>query len=119
MGTLTREQILSADDLPTQDVDVPEWGGSVTVRSMTGAERDAFEAGLMVEEGEDEKNRLNNLRARLCSLCIVDDDGVPLFSPEDVEALGKKSAAALDRVFTKAQTLNGLGAKDVEDLAKN
>ena len=30
MALLGRDQILTAQDLPTVDVDVPEWGGTVT-----------------------------------------------------------------------------------------
>jgi hypothetical protein len=36
-----------------------------------------------------------------------------------VEALGKKSAAALNRVFEVAQRLSGITDDDVEELAKN
>ncbi len=37
---LTGEEILGADDLPTEVVPVPEWDGTVIVRTLTGAERD-------------------------------------------------------------------------------
>ena len=35
---LTREQILEADDLPTESLDVPEWGGEVLIRALNGAQ---------------------------------------------------------------------------------
>ena len=41
---LNREAILAAEDLPRELVEVPEWGGAVYVRALTGAERDQFEA---------------------------------------------------------------------------
>ena len=42
MGTmLDRNAILGADDLGREVVDVPEWAGSVQVRGLTAAERDA------------------------------------------------------------------------------
>ncbi len=44
---LTREQILQSDDLPRETVQVPEWGGEVQVRTMTGTDRDAFVASLI------------------------------------------------------------------------
>ena len=40
---LTQEQIRAASDLKTEEVYVPEWGGSVLMRGMTGTERDAWE----------------------------------------------------------------------------
>ena len=110
---LTREQILQCDDLPKETVKVPEWGGEVQVRTMTGTDRDAFEASLIGKEG-----RLENVRARLVSLAVCDESGNRLFGDEDVAALGAKSAKALDRVFAVAQRLNGIGAEQVEQ-AKN
>jgi len=62
---------------------------------------------------------LANVRARLCAISIVDETGKRMFSDEDVRALGRKSAAALDRVFAAAQRLSGLTDEDVEELAKN
>ena len=91
---LTREQILQSDDLPRETVQVPEWGGEVQVRTMTGTDRDAFEASLIGKEG-----RLENVRARLVSLTLCDETGSRLFSDGDISALGGKSAKALDRVF--------------------
>lgn len=113
--SLDRDAILQADDLPRTRVDVQEWGGSVNVRVMTGAERDAFEAQVA---GGGHVN-LDNIRARLVALTLVDDDGKRLFSDTDVTQLGNKSAAALDRVFSVAQKVNGLTEQDVQELAGN
>jgi len=115
--SLSRDAILSADDLPRQEVDVPEWGGTVFVRSMSGLERDTFETSLT--NGKDKSVNLKNIRARLVCLTAVDDNGERLFADGDEDALGKKSAAALDRIFTVAQKLNGLNSSDVEELAEN
>ncbi len=145
---LSRDQILGASDLPTETVDVPEWGGQVIVRSMTGAERDRFElslysgngrvngAGTNGANGADNgagngagngtgngagngKVNAENIRARLVALTTIDEAGNRLFDDGDVEALGAKSAAALARVFTVAQRLNALSGSDVEELEKN
>ena len=55
MTLLSKTAILCANDLQTEDVDVPEWGGVVRVRSFTGRERDAFEASMVRGEGKDRK----------------------------------------------------------------
>jgi len=113
---LTREQILAADDLPRERIEVPEWSGAVWVRTMTGAERDAFEAGVI---GTGGRQNLANVRARLVALTLCDESGKRLFGEEDIEALGRKSGAALDRLFAAAQRLNRIGDRDVRDLAGN
>lgn len=119
MSTLTRDAILAAQDLTTERVPVPEWGGEVLVRSLTGTARDAFEEGCFIGRGKDRQANFTNLRARLIALTAVDEAGAPLFAEADVAALGAKSAAALDRVWECAQRLSGMSAKDVEELAGN
>lgn len=124
MSLLTREQILKADDLPYEDVEVPEWGGVVRVRTLTGAERDAWEQSIITMQANGKKaptmqRRLDNLRAKLVARCLIDDAGARLFTDKDIAALGQKSAAALSRVFEVAQRLNGLTENDVEELVEN
>ena len=113
---LTRKQILAADDLPRETIEVPEWGGTIIVAAMSGTERDAFEASVVTADG---RPNLKNMRAKLCAACIVDEKGARLFSPGDIEALGGKSASALDRVVQVAQRLNRLGEKQLEELKGN
>lgn len=112
MNILSKDAILAADDLPRETVHVPEWGGDVFVRTMTGTDRDAFEAGLIGKDG-----RLENVRARLVALTLCDAAGERVFDDTQIAALGRKSARALDRVFSVAQRLNGIGTEQV-DLAK-
>jgi len=114
---LTREDILSKKALKTEVVDVPEWGGSVTVREMMAEEADIFEAALAAsrETGQNGTKHLANMptafRARLVSICAVDDQGKRLFTDQDVDELGKLSRAALDKVSTVAARLSGYGTE--------
>lgn len=118
--SLSREQILGAADRKTEDVDVPEWGGTVSVRALSGTERDSYEAGIVQLKSDGSKVvNLKNLRGRLVSLSCVDDEGNRLFSDEDAIALGDKSAYALERVFDAARRLSGLSEDDVEELAES
>jgi hypothetical protein len=118
MAILNKEAILAADDLKTIDVDVPEWGGSVRLRTLTGGERDKFESDSVDQRGKSNKMNLINIRARLIALCSVDESGQRMFGDSEVTKLGSKSAAALDRLFQAAQELNGMTQKDVEELAE-
>ena len=113
---LSREQILAANDRPSEEVDVPEWGGSVRVASMSGTTRDRFETSIVTAAGETD---LTNMRAKLVAACVVGEDGLPLFTQADVEALGHKSAVALERVVQVAQRLNRMGNKALEELRGN
>lgn len=117
---LTKEQILTASDVETTEVDVPEWGGKVLVAMMTGTGRDVYEESLFVTNKDGDRVRdLTNIRAKLVASCVVDEKGNLLFSSDDVAALGKKSADALDRVFDHISSFNALADAGVEEQAKN
>lgn len=117
-GLLTRDMILQALDLPTERVEVPEWGGAVLVRGMSGTERDAIEQSVLSKDGKG-LGDVTGLRARVVAYCVVDEQGQRLFQKSDVERLGAKSALALQRVFEVAQKLSGLSPEDVAELEKN
>jgi len=111
---LTRDAILGANDLEKEIVEVPEWGGSVMVRSMNAKQRDSLEIRMMKDHHD-----IDGLRALMAIWCVVDGNGKNLFTMEDFDALCEKSAVALDRVFPVAQRLSKLTKEDVAELVKN
>jgi hypothetical protein len=110
--SLSRDEILSSNELLKKEVRVPEWKGTVFVREMSGAERDAYEASLY----RDKEASLQNARAKLAVRCICDANGSLMFGEQDIAALGEKSSRALDRIGRAAQKLNGLSDKGLEDM---
>ena len=116
MTLLTKDQILSSEDISHKDIEVKEWGGTLRIAAMSAAERDSFEAGMLNSKGKSDPNRLLNFRARFIASCIVDKDGKRLFAAGDVVALGKKSAAPVNRVFDECRKLNGMTEQDVEEI---
>lgn len=119
MKLLTRDEILNATDFQYEEVEVPEWGGAVRVKSLSGIERDRFEDSIFQQKGKQLVRNFKNFRAKLVSLTVVDGEGKRMFTEKDVDVLGNKSAAALDKVFSVAQRLSGLTKEDVDELTKN
>lgn len=117
--TLNKEQILGAKDIRIEKVSVPEWGGDVYVKGMTGTERDKFEASIVEMRGSQQKLNMVNVRAKLACYCLCDEKGERLFTDAEMGELAKKSASALQRIFDTAQRLSGIGDADVESLVKN
>jgi len=113
--SLTKEQILAADDLGMLEVKVPEWGGTVFIRVMTCGERDAYENDWNLHKGKG----YENFRTKFLAKCLCDSKGQRLFSDAEVEQFAKKSAKVMSRVWAKAMQHNALTDKDVEELAKN
>lgn len=116
---LTKDDILGLNDLPFEEIEVKEWGGIVRVRGLTSYERDEFESQSFVGEGKTRKFIYANMRARLISKTVCNENGDCLFSDADIEKLGKKSGKVMDRLFAVAQRLSGIGDKDLDDLIKN
>lgn len=110
VNLLSRDQILGSDDRSYEDVDVPEWGGTVRISTLSAAARDAWERGLVDAKGKTKAN----VRASLVAKALVDQKGNRLFNDDDVKALGRKSSKALDRCFEAAQRVNGMTRKEAQ-----
>jgi len=117
---LGKDSILQAQDIETREINVPEWGGTVLVRGLTGTERDSFEATVLQDRGKQGMVRkLDNIRAKLVARCLVDAEGARLFTDGEAGLLGRKSAAVLDRLYDVAAEMSGLSDEDVEELGKD
>lgn len=121
MALLSKDTILAAEDLATEDVPVPEWGGTVRVRGMSGGERDAYEASqvAMRQSGKSPELRLSNFRAKLLVRCIVDEEGKRVFADGEAAELGRKSGAVVDRLFDVARRLSGMTEAAVKEAEGN
>lgn len=119
MAILTRDAILAAEDREYVVVDVPEWGGSVRLRSITVRERDRYEASLLEQKGKDRKVNLDNARAKLIILCAVDEEGRRLFTDADLAALARKSAKPMDRLYDACRKLCGISDDDEAELVED
>lgn len=108
---LTREQILGADDLKPEPVEVPEWGLTVFVRMLFGDEREALEARRGAE-----KSRIFPV---IVALATCNEQGDPLFTDEDVQALAKKNFKAVHRVAQAAIRFNKLSTADLDAAEGN
>lgn len=116
------DEILRADDLPVEDVPVPEFGDGATIRirALSAEERDQFEQSWWITKGKDAVANRANITARLVALAAVNvETGGPLFTPLQVAALGRKNARALNRLYAVASRLAGLSREDVEELLGN
>ena len=120
MGFLKRDQIFAADDLKHEDVEVPEWGGTVRVRALTAGERDQWESSMAGETKNGQAIKVEDVRAKLIAFAAIDvETGERLFTLDDVTKLSKKSAAAMQRLWLVASRLSLVGAGDVDELGKN
>lgn len=121
MKLLTKQDILSKDDLKKEKVEIPEWEGFVYISELSADARDEFEQFMIAERNklQSKKNEYVHIRAGLAAATLVDEKGQRLFSFNDLIELGKKNGKALDRIFDVANKLNKIYGQEREDLEKN
>lgn len=118
MPVLAKHLLLGATVPPQETVHIPELGGDVIVRGMTGAERDAFEVSLVEGKGRHRAANLKNLRAKLIVFCCVNEQGERIFTNADADQLGNVRADIVSRIYNVAQRLSGVSEEDAEELGK-
>jgi hypothetical protein len=120
MEFLTREALLGdrAKALPRERVEVPELGGFVYVRGMTGIERGEWEASLTKGRGAKAKPNTRNGRASMLVRCIVNEKGERIFGNNDAEALGSIRVDVLNRLFNVANRLSGSDQEELDDMGE-
>ncbi|MFF3884024.1 phage tail assembly chaperone [Streptomyces sp. NPDC001914] len=121
---LSRDSILEASDVQTETVPVPEWGGDIILRGLTGEELDAYQASRRQIRNAGTKEQevvfvQDNARATLLVKCIVDEAGNRVFTDRDAGLLGMKNGKVLDRLFEVASSLSGLSDEDQEEMEGN
>lgn len=119
----TAEQFLTAPELAQakKDVPVPELGPGmvIPVWGMTPRERSAWEdKQSQLSEKQRAKQKLT-VRERILVECCRNDDGVQLFTIEQIEAIGKRRGDVVERLVNVALDLSGFSEQDIEKIAKN
>ncbi len=116
MPTL-RERVLAKDDSNTDVVQVPEWGESIRIRSLTALEQERWWDILTMhdEKGIDPPG---GRKASLVYMGCIDDEGGDLFKPEDIPILGQKHPVAMNRLFSAIQKLSGMTTEVQADIEK-
>ena len=110
--SLTREQILNAKDNIIEEVEVPEWGGSVFLRSIGATSKERI--GQRVFRSDGTARNMVGFRAAICAEGIVDENGIRIFSQNDVEILGEKSDEVLERLSGLIRKLSKMDPVDIE-----
>jgi len=110
MKLLNREAILAARDLPTKEVSVPEWGGSVFVRPLSISEAERL---MKLDPKKD------SYQVAVAAMAVCDKDGNSMFTEEDMAALATKSSTAIMRIGVAVQEISALSVKAAEQVKGN
>ena len=112
-----RDQIRKAQDRTSQITEVPEWGVTVEIRSMTGTQRSAIVTALT----SDDDNKMEALWGGMLVSCVYDPEtGDPVFKEDDAEwLLNEKSSTVLDRLSNVCLQVAGIVEGAVDEAGKD
>jgi len=109
---LTRDQIMQAADLPTEVVEVQEWGGAVVIQGV-----DLATGMSLLKQMEDKDGKIDTEKSAL--LAIVYGVREPKFTADDMEWLRGKSLGAVTKVTRAWMKLCGFDAAALPEARKN
>ena len=112
-----RDKIRKAQDRASEIVEVPEWGVTVEVRSMTGTQRSQIVNALT----GDEDNKMEALWGGMLVSCVYDPEtGEAVFKEDDAEwLLNEKSSTVLDRLSNVCLQVAGIVEGAVDEAGKD
>ena len=115
MAASLRDKILAAQDIPSEPVNIPEWGVDVVVRGMSAGERIT-----LMQNAFDQTTQQVNMSIvypDVVVACTFDpDSSEPVFTDADKPLILSKSSAAVERLANVGLRLSGMG-KDEQDAA--
>lgn len=113
MRLLTAAEILAANDIVEEEVEVPEWGGAVRIRAFTKARQQ--ELRRMATDPRTGRIDNEKLEMQIFIHGVIE----PEFAPVQQTELRLKSAGAMDRVLTRIMAISGLTSEAVDDAKKS
>jgi hypothetical protein len=115
---LSKDAIFSVNDSDLVEFSVPEWDGTILLRSMSGKQRNDYEHWASTQSKAKVPD-YRGIRERLIINCVVDENGEQLFSESDIAKLSEKNSEVIDRIHTKCRVICGMDEDAVEDAVKN
>jgi Phage tail assembly chaperone, TAC len=116
--SLTKELILAAGRSKPVSKTIAALGGEVLIKRLTAEQaEDYYESVQGPPDAKGERAFVSkSSRAKLIALCVVGEDGAPLFIAEEANAL---DAPVVQEIFEACQEVNGLNKTAVEDAKKD
>jgi len=106
MAILTVDEILGANDLPEETVEVPEWGGEVVVRGLMRGE--AYKARQNAR-GDDGVVDMLEYDMQVLLFGVIE----PALKESHIDALRNKSAGSIERITSKIMALSSVAPTGV------
>ena len=117
MGLITSANaILTRDDFHYEEIEVPEWGGSLRLKSLSGGER-----SKIIKLSQQQKDTADGVFEQCIILSAVDGEGRRIFEDDEAtrKVLQSKDAGVTRRIGQKVLEISGLSREAQEKAEKN
>lgn len=111
---LTKDQIFAVQ-LRTDEVPIPEWGGSIRIREMTAKEMQENGRFVIRPDGKVDYSKAVQVPVQMCLKMVVDEAGQRLFTDGDIPRLEQMHASAVTKIANAVRKLSGM--VDEDDLS--
>lgn len=115
---LTKDAFLKNISLRKVVCDLPEIGGSVTVRELSGRSLLAYNERIkkMGETTEIGETQSLDLMALLISLTVINDDGTLMFTEDEAKQLADGSLTTMLMLSQKAMEVSGINTEAIAEV---
>lgn len=118
----TADEFLNSPAMARQkmDVPVPELGEGkvIPIWGMTPKERTEFESKKASLPKSQQAQAAKQIRERILVECCRNDDGVQLFTADQISALSERRGDVVERLVNVALELSGFNEDDLDALVK-
>jgi hypothetical protein len=121
MAVLDREALLSAREGVYETVDIPELGGDVRIRRITGGERDKWDKRISdPNTGRVIPGKYLSARAYLLAVSVVDEDGESALTEDEAKKFMEiQDVVGIDKLFDACMKHSALTKEAQTELAGN
>ena len=112
-----RDQILNADDIDSELVEIPAWGVTVEVRSMDGRARTRL---LKMTTSGDGEVDMEKVFPEMVILCSHDPEtGERIFTEDDRDAILAKAAGPVELLALAAMRVSGMSGTAIDEAGND
>lgn len=114
---LTADDIWAAQDITEVTVPVPQWGGSVRIKTFTKRQADDMRKAATVYNARTRADEVNN--DKLEALLLVEGMVEPKLSLKQYDQMLEKSAVAVAAILQAIMKASGMSEAAVADADKS
>lgn len=109
----TRDEILKPIPLKTKTVEIKGWG-TFSIKQMSNSAQAKYHQWIM-PKGKECPVRAEQRNLKMIVMAVVSEDGKPLLTDDDIEALSTQPASVIQDLMTEVLRINGLLDDDEAD----